>query len=129
MSQFHFRDGSAVEIVGLSWSAVSGLASLGPDIYKHQDIPVFGTLSRWSEVIKENFEKHFWIGDSKGSEVEPHPEHVNNIEMYKDSVGSGHGWTDYQLRPNYVVALAVASDIVQPSRAWQGLMTVVARKR
>merc|ERR1719431_2161199 len=33
------RDGSAVEIVGLSYSCLRGLAKLGGEVYKHQEIP------------------------------------------------------------------------------------------
>ena len=121
------RDGSPVEIVGLSWSAVSGLAQLGGHVYCHQEIPVFGSLANWADKIRDNFEKYFWIGSKAGAEVEPKPEYVNNVEMYKDSVGSGHGWTDYQLRPNYVVTLAVAPDLCDPGHAWSALTSVVTR--
>ena len=63
------RDGSAVEIVGLSWSAVSGLAGLGVQVYSHQQVPVFGTLAAWAEKIRENFDKYFWIGSKSGAQV------------------------------------------------------------
>ena len=119
------RDGSAVEIVGLSWSVVRGLSSLPS--YAHQQIPVFGTLSAWADTIWDNFEKYFWVGGKAGAECEPHPEFVNRVNIYKDSVGSGHGYTDHQLRPNYVVTLAVAGDLCQPEQAWSALLTVVTR--
>ena len=96
------RDGSAVEIVGLSWAVVSGLARLGPAVYRHQEVPVFGSLAAWADTIRENFERQFWVGGAAGAEVEPRPDYVNTTGIYKDSVGSGHGWTDYQLRPNQV---------------------------
>ena len=96
------RDGSAVEIVGLSWAAVSGLARLGPAVYRHQEVPVFGSLAAWADTIKRNFERQFWVGGAAGAEVEPRPDYVNTTSIYKDSVRSGHGWTDYQLRPNQV---------------------------
>ena len=63
------RDGSAVEIVGLSWSAVSGLAGLGVQVYSHQQVPVLGTLAAWAEKIRENFDKYFWIGSKAGAQV------------------------------------------------------------
>ena len=123
------RDGSAVEIVGLSWSAVSGLARLGPGVYCHQEVPVFGSLSAWADKIRNNFEKYFWVETKTGAEVEPHPEYVNQVMMFKDSVGSGYGWTDYQLRPNYVVTLALdtGSQLTDPGHAWSALETVVTR--
>ena len=34
-------------------------------------------------------------------------EWVNRRGIYKDTVGSSSGWTDYQLRPNALVAMAV----------------------
>ena len=91
-----------MEIVGLSWAAVSGLARLGPAVYRHQEVPVFGSLAAWADTIKRNFERQFWVGGAAGAEVEPRPDYVNTTSIYKDSVGSGHGWTDYQLRPNQV---------------------------
>ena len=140
------RDGSAVEIVGLSWAAVSGLARLGPAVYRHQEVPVFGSLAAWADTIKRNFERQFWVGGAAGAEVEPRPDYVNTTSIYKDSVGSGHGWTDYQLRPNQVtpglllrpsttltltllqvITLAVAGDITEPRHAWAALHTVVTR--
>ncbi len=63
------RDGSAVEIVGLSWSAVSGLAGLGPRVYSHQQVPVFGSLAAWADRIRDNFDKYFWIGSKSGAQV------------------------------------------------------------
>ena len=63
------RDGSAVEIVGLSWSAVSGLAGLGPGVYSHQQVPVFGSLAAWADRIRDNFDKYFWIGSKSGAQV------------------------------------------------------------
>ena len=58
-----------MEIVGLSWSAVSGLARLGVQVYSHQQVPVFGTLAAWADKIKENFDKYFWIGNKSGAQV------------------------------------------------------------
>ena len=58
-----------MEIVGLSWSAVSGLARLGPQVYTHQQVPVFGSLTAWADRIRDNFDKYFWIGSKSGAQV------------------------------------------------------------
>eukprot|EP00088_Acartia_fossae_P024450 TRINITY_DN2538_c0_g1_i2.p1 TRINITY_DN2538_c0_g1~~TRINITY_DN2538_c0_g1_i2.p1 ORF type:complete len:757 (+),score=169.24 TRINITY_DN2538_c0_g1_i2:139-2271(+) len=122
------RDGSAVEIVGLSYSCLHDLSKL--TTYPHQSVDGQEgsvTLATWASTIKQNFEQHFWISDDKGAEVEPHPELVNCVQMYKDSVGSGNKFTDYQLRPNFCIVLAVAPDLVEADNAWTALNTVTNR--
>jgi len=121
------RDGSAVELIGLSYSCLSELSRLGEVVYPHQQLPVFGDIQGWADKIKNNFQSHFWIVDKSGAAVEPRPDLVNVVHMFKDSVGSGTVFTDYQLRPNYAVSLAVASDLAEPKVAWSGLMTMLER--
>ncbi len=53
--------------------------------------------------IDENFEKEFWIDQSNSSE------YVNRRQIYKDTVNSSFKWTDFQLRPNFLVAAVVVS--------------------
>merc|ERR1719348_1921940 len=118
------RDGSAVEIVGLAYSCLRGLAQLGEDVFTHQQVAKMGSLAGWADRIKENFDRYFWIGSKSGSEVEKSPELTNRIMIYKDSVNSGNKFTDYQLRPNYAIALAVAPDIADPQHAWAALRTM-----
>ena len=52
---------------------------------------------------------------------------MNKICLYKDSVGSGQGWTDYQLRPNQVISLALAQDILDTEHVRLALDTLVTR--
>jgi len=118
------RDGSAVEIIGLSYSCLRELSQLGGKVYSHQEIPGVGSVASWADKIKDNFDKYFWIGSKEGSEVDRNPEMTNKINIYKDSVNSGNTFTDYQLRPNYAIALAVAPDITDPHHAWAALQTM-----
>jgi glycogen debranching enzyme len=86
------------------------------------------TLADWAARIKAHFEAHFWIDPAaRGAAVEPHPDLVNLRAIYKDSVGSSRRYTDYQLRPNFLIALAVAPELVEPAHAWTALG--VARER
>ena len=120
------RDGSAVELVGLSYSCLRDLASLPS--YPHKTLATtFSSLTAWADTIQANFDRHFWVGGEEGAEVEPHPHLVNCTSMYKDSVGSGGQYTDYQLRPNAAIALAVAPDLACPRRAWAALEVMAAR--
>ena len=116
------RDGSAVEIVGLSYASVRALSQLGPEKYKYQEVPVFGSLQVWADTIRQNFDKYFWVGSQAGAEVEPHPHLVNTTNIFKDSLGSSGQFTDYQLRCNYVIPLAICPDI--SSQAGPALQTI-----
>jgi len=118
------RDGSAVEIVGLSYSCIRGLAKMGGEKYRHQEVSGIGSLTSWADKIKNNFEKYFWIGSKDGAEVDKKPELTNQTMIYKDSLNSGSLFTDYQLRPNYAIALAVAPDLAEPQHAWAALQTM-----
>lgn len=116
------RDGSAVELVGLSASVVSWLAELHLAGQWKQD-GVSGnakngekmTWLEWSEKIKSNFEKHFFVSSDTPDQF------VNRRGIYKDTVNSSFKWTDYQLRPNFFVAMVVAPHIFDPEHANQAL--------
>lgn len=45
------------------------------------------------------------------------PDHVNRRGIYKDTYGSATGWTDYQLRPNFLVAMVVAPELFSHENA------------
>lgn len=69
------------------------------------------TYKEWNEKIQKNFETYFWISEEKFNQkqFEPHPELINRRCIYKDTVGATNKWGDYQLRCNYVVAMAIVS--------------------
>ncbi|CAI2335505.1 unnamed protein product [Caenorhabditis sp. 36 PRJEB53466] len=50
-------------------------------------------------------------------------EFVNRREIVKDSVGSSLGFTDFQLRCNFGIALAVAPELLDARKAWNALNT------
>lgn len=64
------------------------------------------SFKEWDNLIQENFEKHFYVstipapGDSTL---------INKRGIYKDSVNSSRPWADFQLRPNFPIAMAVVS--------------------
>ena len=115
------RDGSAVEIVGLARSVVGYLwESFTSGTYPYAGVERFnkdGTKTRWTydewaRQIDRNFERHFWVHVEPDPTNEPHPELINRRGIYKDSYGASKPWADYQLRPNFVVAMAVVSLIL-----------------
>jgi glycogen debranching enzyme len=107
------RDGSAIELVGLCRAILSWLIQMNKEgYYPYDSVETSGNnqsgktkilLNEWLNKIDENFEKEFWIDQSNSSE------YVNRKQIYKDTVNSSFKWTDFQLRPNFLVAAVVVS--------------------
>uniref|UniRef100_A0A8D0HDZ7 Glycogen debranching enzyme n=1 Tax=Sphenodon punctatus TaxID=8508 RepID=A0A8D0HDZ7_SPHPU len=108
------RDGSAVEIVGLCKSTVHWLLELskknifpyrGVTVKRHETI----TYDEWNRKIKAHFEKLFFVSENPADRDEKHPTLVHKRGIYKDSYGASSPWCDYQLRPNFTIAMVVVS--------------------
>ncbi|GAA6219495.1 glycogen debranching enzyme-like [Lates japonicus] len=129
------RDGSAVELVGLCKSTVRWLVKLhnnGNFPYAAVSICREGetySLSyvEWDRIIQENFEKKFYISHDPQDPEEKHPELVHKRGIYKDSFGASSPWCDYQLRPNFPIAMMVAPELFSVEKAWEAL-SVAERK-
>lgn len=126
------RDGSAVELVALAhsvavWLAAQHRAGRYPHpglVRRHRD----GSLTSWSwaqwaERIHAHFERHFWVPAAPGAS-DARPDLVHRRAIYKDVHGASRPWADYQLRCNFVVAMAVAPDLFDPKHAWLALDSV-----
>ncbi|XP_011494521.1 PREDICTED: glycogen debranching enzyme [Ceratosolen solmsi marchali] len=123
------RDGSAVEIVGLSYSTLDFLAELykqnlypyGSVQRKEQDgTTVTWSYKQWADKIKENFEFYYYI-DEVPREGELRPDLINRRGIYKDTHGATQAWGDYQLRPNFPIAMIISPDLFEPRHAWTAL--------
>ncbi|KAL7671642.1 hypothetical protein ACOME3_006533 [Neoechinorhynchus agilis] len=114
------RDGSAVEIVGLSYACIKFLSQLNEQDYPNKKIEATFTLLDWSLLIEKNFEKHFWI-DERVDESMNDVSLVNRRGIYKDVYRSSHRYTDYQLRPNFLIALVVAPELCNPEHALEAI--------
>ena len=74
----------------------------------------------WAAKIDANFERHYWIGEACADQ------HVNKRRIYKDTLGSSVPWADYQLRPNFLVALTLAPQMIEVEHALLALEQVRA---
>lgn len=123
------RDGSAVELVGLSKAVVSWLAVLhatGKYPYsgvqrKHRDGSVTSwTFMQWADKIQQNFERYFWINTTPAAN-DMRPDLIHRRGIYKDSHGATQAWADHQLRCNFTIAMTVAPELFDPQHAWVAL--------
>ncbi|XP_030063489.1 glycogen debranching enzyme isoform X1 [Microcaecilia unicolor] len=123
------RDGSAVEIVGLSKSTVRWLSELSKKkIFPYQGVTikrggkdVMLTYEEWNRKIQDNFERLFYVSEDLENPNEEHPDLVHKRGIYKDSYRASSPWCDYQLRPNFTVAMVLAPELFTPKKAWKAL--------
>ncbi len=119
------RDGSPVEIVALCKSVVTFLSEL----HQRGHYPYEGvkrcdasgavleslTFSQWAEKIQSSFESNFYIGEKTENKL------INRRHIYKDTVGASKQWMDFQLRPNFLVAMCVAHELFDRQHALEAL--------
>ncbi|CAG9856411.1 unnamed protein product [Phyllotreta striolata] len=123
------RDGSAVELIGLSKSVITWLGKLhDAKQYPYKGVERVGrngaitswTFKEWAQKIQNNFEKCFWV-NSTPVDGEIRRDLINKRGVYKDSFGSSGEYTDFQLRCNFPIAMVAAPELFSPKRAWEAL--------
>lgn len=122
------RDGAAIELQGLLKSTlrwVNELNSEGKfpytDVIKNDGNKI--TLKDWEDLIQENFEKSFYVPkqSEEDSKYKVDPSLINRRGIYKDLFKSGKPYEDYQLRPNFAIAMTVAPELFTVEKAYGAL--------
>ncbi|XP_059612400.1 glycogen debranching enzyme [Phlebotomus argentipes] len=117
------RDGSAVELVGLQMAALRFLekkSSQGKFPYNSVEriskngSKTIWTYKEWADRIKASFEKNFFVGPGEIPLA-------NKRGIYKDSCGATHTWQDFQLRPNFPIAMVAAPELFNAKHGWEAL--------
>lgn len=106
------RDGAAIEITSLLKSTLnwlSSLKSLGFSGVKRFS-GEFVSYELWSELIKEAFEPEYFIESESSS-------------YYRDFVGGFDPIASSQMRPNYILAMAISPGLFKVSHARAALAT------
>lgn len=108
---------AGVELVGLSRAILSWLIEMiDQGFYPHNEQK--SMFQDWLKKIDENFEREFWIDENTQSK------YVHRKSIYKDTVNSTLQWTDYQLRPNFLIAAVVAPEMFKSEHIWLALSQV-----
>jgi glycogen debranching enzyme len=118
------RDGAAIEITGLLYSALTWVASLHErGLYPHDKVDIADgksiTFKEWAAKIKQNFERCYYVpkNPEEDGQYDVDPSIVNRRGIYKDLYKSGKPYEDYQLRANFPIAMTVSPDLFTPSKA------------
>ena len=117
------RDGAAVEITGLSYSAIKWVAELSKSRkYAYSGVDTAEgkvSFADWTSRIKANFEKCYWVPVDSKEDIDENvdPKVINRRGIYKDLYLSGKEYEDYQLRCNFPIAMTVAPDLFDPRHA------------
>jgi glycogen debranching enzyme len=122
------RDGAAIEITGLLYSALKWVGDLHErGFYPHAGVETAGgktiTFKNWATKIKENFEFCYYVpADSTNDcNYDVDAKLVNRRGIYKDLYKSGKPYEDYQLRSNFPIAMTVAPELFDPEKALAAL--------
>ncbi|CAK7909795.1 glycogen debranching enzyme [[Candida] anglica] len=122
------RDGAAVELQGLLKSTLRFVNELNAkgkfpytEVEKNDGSKI--SLKDWEQLVQDNFEKCFHVPEdpSEDGDFKVDPSIVNRRGIYKDLYLSGKPYEDYQLRPNFAIAMRVAPELFSPERALAAL--------
>ncbi|ROV89393.1 hypothetical protein VSDG_08690 [Cytospora chrysosperma] len=123
------RDGAAVEITGLCYSTlrwVHALSEQGKFKYSSVTKADKSTIGfkEWADLIKANFERCYYVPLSREDDAkyDVNSAIVNRRGIYKDLYKSGKEYEDYQLRPNFPIAMTAAPDLFVPEHAMHALV-------
>lgn len=98
------RDGAAIEITALLHSALEWLTSLSTSFgfVGVEAVSRFVQYAEWSELIQESFESEYYYASAG---------------YYKDTVGGRDSKACLQMRPNYLMAMAISPGLFDVRRA------------
>ena len=123
------RDGAAVEITGLLYSTLRWVEKLhNAGKYKYEGVsftdgkkPI--SFKSWADKIQANFERCYYVPRTAAEDCnyDVNPKIVNRRGIYKDLYRSGKEFEDYQLRPNFCIAMTVAPDLFKVDHALYAL--------
>ncbi|KAI4130739.1 MAG: hypothetical protein LQ338_001575 [Usnochroma carphineum] len=118
------RDGAPVEMTGLLASTLAWVAELHDQgMYQfggvQTDAGKYVSFKEWASLLQENFERCYYIPVDAGEDgsYDVNPSVINRRGIYKDVYRSGKEYEEYQLRPNFPIAMTVAPQLFTPEKA------------
>lgn len=120
------RDGAAIEITGLLKSTlrwVNHLNQQSKELFpwdsvtnQHGDTVRFAD---WERKLQRSFEKAYYVPKNHKQDIlfDVDSKIIHRRGIYKDLYRSGKPYEDYQLRPNFTIAMTVAPELFDIDRA------------
>lgn len=112
------RDGAPVEITGLLASTLRWVSELHQQgLYRYEGVKTksgeFVSFKAWASKLQDSFERCYYVpNDPKDDNTyNVNSSIVNRRGIYKDLYRSGKEYEDYQLRPNFPIAMTVAPEL------------------
>ncbi|OII76834.1 glycogen debranching protein [Cryptosporidium andersoni] len=131
------RDGANIELVALLFNTLQFLSQIkNSKEYPYTGVYIkniensnsfsFLSYSDWITKIKSNFEYSFYIPprDRLNDKYDIDTKLINRVSIYKDTHRSSSGWADYQLRPNFSIAIGIAPELFTTEHALSALKIV-----
>ena len=122
------RNGAPVEITGLLASTVAWVNELyGQGLYRYGNVTRENgqhvTFKDWASLLQNNFERCYYVPVDASDDgiFDVNSSIVNRRGIYKDLYRSGKEYEDYQLRPNFPIAMTVAPWLFSTGRALSAL--------
>lgn len=122
------RNGADVEIIGLLKSSLRFVNQLfAQGHFKYDEVEKLDgskiKLQDWELLIQDNFERCFYVPEdpSMDGEFDVDSSIINRRGIYKDVYKTGKPYEDYELRPNFAIAMTVAPELFSPDRALKSL--------
>lgn len=123
------RNGAAVELTALLYSTLEWLVADNPTGQSGVYLPKASkdlSYSEWMSKIKRNFEEYYFIPkdslNDAAYQVETHL--IRHRGIYKDTFRASDIQCDYQLRPNFALAMHIAPALFDPRHARLALRMV-----
>jgi glycogen debranching enzyme len=122
------RDGAAIEITGLLKSALRWVNNLRVEekfpwntVTNQNGDEV--SFMEWERKLQRSFEKAYYIPRDPKKDIlfEVDSKIVHRRGIYKDLYRSSKPYEDYQLRPNFAIAMTVAPELFDVDRAMGAL--------
>ncbi|KAK5119161.1 hypothetical protein LTR85_007775 [Meristemomyces frigidus] len=118
------RDGAPVEITGLLYSALKWVSDLrAAGHFKYDGVTTSDgklmTYQAWAALLKKSFEHAYYVpmNPDEWANYDVNAKIVNRKGIYKDVHRGKKEYRDYQLRPNFPIAMCVAPDLFDPAHA------------
>ncbi|WPH01558.1 glycoside hydrolase family 13 protein [Acrodontium crateriforme] len=118
------RDGAPVEITGLLYSTLKWVSQLrNQGQFNYDGVTRSNgkliTHGEWAALLKKSFEHCYYIPNdsTEWPNYDIDAKIVNRKGIYKDVYKGKKKYRDYQLRPNFPIAMTVAPDLFNPAHA------------